>query len=51
MLFKGFFLFLALAALFQQSGTILAILVEGQARNISEKLFWNRAIGLGGDVN
>ena len=27
-----------------------AILVEGHPRNISEKLFLNEAIGLGGDV-
>ena len=26
---------------------ILAILVEGHPRNISVKLFWNQAIGLG----
>ena len=29
---------------------ILAILVEGHPKNISVKLFWNRAIGLEGDV-
>ena len=34
----------------QQSKTILEILVEGHPRNISVKLFWNQAIGLGGDV-
>ena len=34
----------------QRSGTILAILVEGHQRNISVKLFGNRAIGLWGDV-
>ena len=34
----------------QLSGTILVILVEGHQRNISVKLFWNRAIGLGRDV-
>ena len=34
----------------QTSGASLAILVEGYPRNISVKLFLNRAIGLGGDV-
>ena len=34
----------------QQSGTILAILVEGRSRNISVKLFHNRFTGLGGEV-
>ena len=34
----------------QWSGTILAILEEDHSRNISVKLFWNQAIGLGGDV-
>ena len=38
-----FFCILALTA-------ILAILIEGHTRNISVKLFWNQAIGLGGDV-
>ena len=33
-----------------QSGNILALLVKGHERNISEKLFWNPATGLGGDV-
>ena len=43
------FLFLALAAILF-SRTILAILVECHPRNISVKLFWNWATGLGGDV-
>ena len=30
----------------QWSGTILAILVQGNERNISVKLFWNQATGL-----
>ena len=34
----------------QQRRTILAILEEGHPRNISVKLFWNRLIGLGGEV-
>ena len=34
----------------QQSGTILAILVEDHPKNISVKLFLNRAIDLGVDV-
>ena len=30
-------------------GNHLAILVKGHLGNISVKLFWNRAIGLGGE--
>ena len=34
----------------QQSRTISALLVKGRQRNISVKVFRNRAIDLGGDV-
>ena len=50
MLFEGFPIFIAGSHFAQQSGTILAILVEGHPRNNSVKLFWNRATGLGGDI-
>ena len=50
MTFKGFSIFSFGGHFVQQSGTILAILVEGHPKNISVKLFWNQAIGPGGDV-
>ena len=50
MLFKGFSIFSSGGHFVQQSSTILAILVKGHLRNISVKLFCNRALGLGGDV-
>ena len=45
--FKCFFLFLALTAIFFSGAEIIAILVVGHPRSISEKLFLNRPIGLG----
>ena len=39
MLFKGFSIFSSGGHFVQQSGTILAYLVEGRPRNISVKLF------------
>ena len=45
--FKGFFLIFCSGGHFvQQSGTVLAILVEGYPRNIPVKLFQNLSIGL-----
>ena len=51
-MFKGFFfyIFSSDGHFVQQSGTILAILVEGHPRNINMTLFGNRPTGLGGDV-
>ena len=48
--FKSFSIFSFDSHFVQRSGTILAILVKGQTRNIPVKLFWNLPIGLGGDV-
>ena len=45
MSFKGFSIFSSSGHFVQPSGTILAIFVEGHRRNISVKLFWNRATG------
>ena len=50
MSFKGFSIFSSGGHFVKWSGTILAILVEGNSRNISVILFYNRAIVLGGDV-
>ena len=50
MSFKGFSIFSFDGPFVQRSITILAILVKGHPRNIPVKLFWNRPIGLGGDV-
>ena len=51
MSFKDFFSISSFGGHFVQwRETILAMLVEGLLRNISVKLFRNRAIGLGGDV-
>ena len=50
MSFKSFSLFSSGGHFVQQSRTIVAILVKGHPRNIPVKLFWNRPIGLGGDV-
>ena len=50
MSFKGVSSFSFGGHFVQQCETILAILVEGHIRNISVKLFWNPATGLGGDV-
>ena len=49
MTFKGLSIFSFGGHFVQWSGTILAILIEGCPRNISVKLFINRATGLGGD--
>ena len=50
MLFKGFSIFSFGGHFVQWSKTILAILEVGHPRNISVKLFWNLATGLGGNV-
>ena len=50
MSFKSFSIFSSGGHFVQQSRTIVAILVKGHPRNIPVKLFWNRPIGLGGDV-
>ena len=47
MLFRGFSIFSSGGHFIQQSKTILVILVKGYERNISVKLFCNRALGLG----
>ena len=46
MLFKGFTIFSSGGHFVQQSRTIFAILVKGYQRNISVKLFCNRALVL-----
>ena len=48
---KGFSILCSSGHFAQQSGTISAILVEGQSRNIPVKLFQNPLIGLGEDVS
>ena len=50
MLFIGFSIFSSGGHFVQRSRAILAILVESHPRNISVKLFCNRAISLGADV-
>ena len=50
MLFKGFSILCYGSHFVQRSGTNLVILGEGHTKNISVKLFLNRAIGLGGDA-
>ena len=50
MSFKGFSTFSSGGYFVQWSGLILTIMVVGHIRNISVKLFCNRAIGLGEDV-
>ena len=50
MMFKGFSIFSSGGHFVLQSRTILAISVKGYQRNISVKLFCNRAFGLEGDV-
>ena len=50
MLFEEFSIFSSGDYFVQQSKTILAILEKGHKKNISVKLFWNQATGLGGDV-
>ena len=48
-LLKAFFFYFSSGGHFVQwSGIILA--AEGHPRNISVKLLWNKATGLGGDV-
>ena len=51
MSFKGFSIFNSGGHFVKQSGTILAILVEGHSRNIPVKLFQNPLTGLGIDVS
>ena len=50
MSFKGFSVFSSDNQFVQQSITILAILVQGDKRNISVKSFWNQATGQGGGL-
>ena len=44
---KGVPIFSSAGHFVQWSGTILAVLIEGQPRNLSKKLFSNRYIGIG----
>ena len=50
MSFQGFSVLTSGGNFVQQSRIILAIYVEGHPRNISVKIFRNRAMGSGGDV-
>ena len=50
MLFKDFSIFSSGGHFVYQSGTIGTILVEGNPRNISVKLFQNPFTSVGGDV-
>ena len=50
MLIKCFSIYISGGYFDEGMGAILAISVVGHPRNISVKLFWNQAIGQGGDV-
>ena len=50
MSFKGVYIFSSGDQFVQQSGTILAFLVDDHPKDHFCEIIWNRATGLGGDV-
>ena len=48
--FKGFYIFSSGGHLVQQSGTVLAILVDSHLRNLPVQLFQDRCTGSGKEV-